>query len=802
MDALLRDVRYAARSLGRQPGFALAAVCTIALGITATTVVFSLVSALLLKPLPVAEPERLVTVHEQRRGEVEVMMGFSSFPLARYQAYRDASREVLSGLAGHHYDQGSLRTEAGAEVVNSVAATANYFEVLGVRPVLGTGFSSDADRTGAPQAVISHALWSARFGADPGVIGRTLHLDSRALTVVGVAPRGFAGIIVGLPVDVWMPASPGDGADGGTRLTLLGRLRPGMTPERASAALAVVSRQVPPGPRATVEGVKLQALTAVPGDFRGHLIGFMAMLFVTAALVLTIASTNVGGMLLARAEQRRREIAVRLAVGAGRLRLVRQLVTESLVLFLAGGALGVLLSSWLVRLASAFPLPIPARVELELGIDLRVLAFSAAAALVAGVVFGLAPALQATRGDVVAGLRDGGRGQAVRRTRLRSALVVAQLAMSLLLLVTAGLFARTLQNALAAEIGFNPDGVVVAGIDLAPHGYDEPRARRLQAQLLERVRALPGVTAAAYAVWPPMGGNSWTQTVEPGDPPANAAGEAVVASLGTVGAGYFETLEVPLVAGRGFAAADGPGATPVVVVDETLARRLWPGASPLGRHLEVADESREVIGVARSGKYESYTEEERAFAYLPLEQCPTASATLHVRSRMDDGATLAAIRRELAALDPNLALEQAMPLPTLIGFSIFPQRLAAMLIGAFGLTGLLLAAIGLYGILAYQVSARTREIGIRMALGARAAGVVRLVVGGSLRLLLIGTALGLAAAFGVTRLLAGLLFGVTATDPATFVAVSTLLAGVALLASWLPARRATRVDPMIALRAE
>jgi predicted permease len=521
------------------------------------------------------------------------------------------------------------------------------------------------------------------------------------------------------------------------------------------------------------------------------------MLLATAGLVLLIASTNVAGMLLARASERRREVAVRMAIGAGRLRVVRQFVVESVALFMVGGAAGVLLTVWLVSLIASFEPPVPARIALEFGVDWRVLAFACGLALLTGVLAGLAPAVQTSRAAVVPGLRDGSAGGG-RRTRLRGGFVVVQLAMSLLLVVAAGLFARTLQHALASDVGFNPDGVVVAGIDPGAHGYDAERAQRLRRELLDRVRAVPGVEAAAFAVWAPMGGNVWTTQVS-GDEPS---GTPVSANVATIGSGYVETLQMPVVAGRTFSLSDLPGTPPVALVNQTLARQLFGDAAPLGRAVVMGKERVEVVGVLADGRYENYTEAQAAVLYLPLDQRPASSATLHVRGRMEPSATLAAVRGELAVLDPNMALQQAMPLSQLIGLTLFPQRVAAIAMGTFGLVGLLLAAIGVYGLLAFHVGSRTREIGIRIALGAPVAGVIRLVLGYSLRLTLIGTAMGLLGAFALTRLLASLLYGVTPLDPLTFALAALLLLMTALLASYLPARRATRVDPTVALRAE
>jgi predicted permease len=799
MTGLLHDLRYAARTWRKNPGFTLVAAGTIAVGISATTVVFSLISTLLLTPLPVPAPDRLVVVDERHQGAQERMMGATAFSFARYDAYQDASREVFTGLAGHRLTQASLRVGDTPEVVSMAITTANYFDVLALTPAVGRLFAPDANRGSQRSAILSHDAWMTRFGADAAAIGRRVFLNSTPYEIIGVAPRGFSGTVVGLPMDVWIPADAGDGAPGsGDRLTLFGRLRDGLSPAQAAAALEVVARQVPPEhANTTVTGVSVPPLTPIPAFARGPAIGFMGMLLATAGLVLLIAATNVAGMLLARASERRREVAIRMAIGAGRLRVIRQLVVESLVLFLAGGAAGVLLTTWLAALISAFEPPIPTRVALEFGVDLRVLAFACGVTLVTGLLAGLAPAAQTSRAVVLPGLREGSRA-GTHRTRLRGAFVVVQLALSLLLVVAAGLFARTLQHALASDIGFNPDGVVVARINPAAHGYDGERARVLQHDLLERVRALPEVEAAGFAVWAAMGGNEWTSQIRSAD----GDGEPVATAIATIGNGYVETLQMPLVAGRTFGPADRPGATPVALVNQTLARQLWGEAMPLGRAIRMGKETFEVAGVIGDGKYEMYTESQRAVLYLPFDQQPAGSATLHVRGRVEPAATLAAVRRELAALDPNMALEQAMPLSRLIGLTLFPQRVAALAMGTFGLVGLLLAAIGVYGLLAFHVTARTREIGIRLALGAPIAGVIGLVLRYSLRLVLAGTALGLFGAVALTRLLASLLYGLTPLDPVTFAAAPLLLLAVALLASYLPARRATRVDPTVALRAE
>jgi len=567
MHNLLRDLRYALRTLRRTPGFFVVAGATIAIGISATTVVFSLVTALLLTPLPVQDPSRLVVVDEVHRGGTERTMGLAVFSSPRYQAYRNASRDVFVDLAGHRIDEASLRIGEHAEVASTVVATPNYFDVLGLRPAHGRFFDADANR--APRtAVLSHEAWTRRFGADSAAIGRIVHINSKPYEVIGVAPRGFSGTVVGLPIDIWLPAAAGDGSPlSGDRLTLFGRLRDGISPSQAAAALEVLSKQVPPDrPGVTIVSATTRPLTPVPAFARGATIGFMAMLLATAGLVLLIASTNVAGMLLARAAERRREIAVRMMIGAGRGRIVRQLLVESVLLFLVGGGAGVLLTAWLVSALSAFQPPLPTRVVLNFGVDARVLVFACAVALLTGLAAGLAPALQTTRQRLAPGLREGSQTGATRRSRLRGAFVVVQLALSLLLVITAGLFGRTLQKALASDIGFNPEGVVVAGLNPGAHGYDDERTRVFREALLDRVRSVPGVEGAAFAVWAPMGGNEWIASIRREEAPG-VSEDPITASVSTVGAGYIETLQVPMVAGRPFTAADGPHAPRVALVN-------------------------------------------------------------------------------------------------------------------------------------------------------------------------------------------------------------------------------------------
>ncbi len=543
------------------------------------------------------------------------------------------------------------------------------------------------------------------------------------------------------------------------------------------------------------------------GQFETPVKGFLGVLMAVVGFVLLIACANVAGMTLARSAARRKELAIRLAMGAGRGRIVRQLLTESVLLFLIGGGAGLLLAVWLTDLLMSFKPPTPFSIELDLGLDARVLAFTFFTSLLTGVVFGLAPALQASRPDVLPALKDEGAGSgARRRTRLLNAFVVGQVAVSLVLLVSTGLFLRSLQNARALDPGFEPEGVQTAGFDVRIQGYDEARGQRFFEELSGRVAALPGAQAVSLVRNVTLGGgNMETRIRVEGREPPDGRG-----SFGTdfnvVTPNYFATLGIPLVRGRDFQASDREGAPLVAVVNETFARRFWPGEDPLGKRFRFREEGEpvEIVGVARDGKYRSLGEDPTSYLYLPFAQNYQTQMTLQVRAASpgEGAGLLAAVRREVAAMDASIPLLDAMPLTDAISTSLLPIRMAATLAGLFGLAGLLLAGVGIFGVVSFSVAQRTREIGIRVALGAQGRDVLGLVIRQGMRLTLVGVAVGLAAAFALTRVMSSLLYGVSATDPLTFAAVAALLAAVALLACYLPARRATKVDPMVALRYE
>ncbi|HEX5438076.1 MAG TPA: ABC transporter permease [Gemmatimonadaceae bacterium] len=814
-DALMQDLRYAVRTLRKSPGFTLAAVFTLALGIGATTAVFSMVNALLLRPLPVAQPDRLFNINEQRVGALVRWMGQEKIPYGRFLSYREGTRQVFSGLAAQNATSFSLR--AGSEPATTVSGalvSANYFDVLGVRPMLGRFFSRDDE----PAVVLSHRLWQTRFAGDRNVIGQTIYLNSRPYAVAGVAPAGFSGTTALMTLAVWVPVKSaplsgdmGVSGDMGSWVAPFGRLRPGVTPAYATAVVDAVAKRVPPDePQSRVRGARLEPMTSVPASEHRGMVRFLGMVLAAAALVLLIASANIAGMLLARAVARRREMAVRLAVGAGRGRLIWQLLTESAVLFLLGGVGGFLLALWLARLLAAWVPELTGGAVLDVTPDLRVLGFALVLTAATGILFGLAPALRASRAELVPALKDGA-GRGSRSARGRSIFVVAQLALSVVLLVATGLFVRTLRSALAVDPGVDPDGVVVASVDLAPNGYDEARGHAFYSSLIEHVSALPGVESAGLARYVLLSGNVETSDIEPAEvgPKGRTRVNAV---FDVVSPGYFRALSSPLVAGRVLSAADDERGTPVVVVNQTLARRLWPDENPLGKHVRTLDHDWEVVGVLRDGRYESIDEQPQPFMVFELGQRsfmapllgPTywLSMTLYVRTRIPAAQVIQQIRGQVRALDPNVAVAYAEPLTDVIDRALFPQRVAARLIGIFGFVGLLLAAIGIYGVLAYHVAQRTREFGIRLALGARGGDVVRSVMRRGALLIVMGIAVGLLAAAAVTRLVSGLLYGISPLDPVTFVVAPLVLIVVALVACWIPARRATRVDPVSALRAE
>src|ERR671932_37122 len=806
MESLLKDVRFSFRHLRKSPGFTAVAVASLALGIGANAAIFSLVNAVILRPLPVARPDRLVSVSAS--GRDDSMLAFS-YPT--YLDFRDRNR-VLSGLFAERMSPMSLSRGGASERIWGYQVTGNYFDVLGVRARLGRALTPEDDRArlASPVAVLSYGAWQRRFGADTGIVGQEITINGHPFRVVGVMPEGFAGAEVIYTPEVWVPMAMQEWVEPGNpwldrrstqNIFAVGRLKDGVTREQAESSLNLLAEQLGKEYPDTDEG---RHITLVPPGFvvprlRGAAVGFAAVLMCVVGLVLLIACTNLANLLLARASARRKEVAVRLALGASRLRVVRQLLTESLLLSLAGGAAGLLLAFWILALVVAYRPPMELPLWIETSVDWRVLAFTLLASLATCLLFGLAPALQATRTELVPALKDAGAQAGRSRSRLRAALVVAQVTLSLVLLVAAGLTARALARLRAANPGFEVEGGLVMSFDLGLQGYDEARGREFQRRLVERVRAVPGVRGASLTDLLPLSLNySSTNTYVEGQPPARGANvpNPMVAS---VGADYFRAMGIPLVAGRGVEERDGKDAPRVVVVNETFARRFWPGADPareaLGKRLSFESDQGpwvQIVGVARDGKYWTLAEAPRMFVYVPLTQSYDSSVTLVARAQGDPRALVPAIREEVRRLDPTLPAFDVKTLSEHMGVSLFPARVAAALLGAFGLVALTLAAMGVYGVVSYAAAQRTREIGIRVALGAQTRDVLRLVAGRGMLLVGVGLSLGLACALALTRFMEGLLYGVSATDPLTFALVATLLGGVALLACLAPARRAAK----------
>jgi macrolide transport system ATP-binding/permease protein len=810
---LWQDLRYGARMLLKQPGFTLIAALTLALGIGANTAIFSVVNALLLRPpAGVEQAERLVSVTSEGSS-----LG-PSYP--DYIDYRDRNT-TFAGLAV--FSPTTLHLGAGgeAERIPATLVSGNYFTVLGVKTARGRTLITDDDTApGAnPVTVISDGLWRRRFNADPNIVGQTVRLNGYPFTVIGVASPEFIGVEIGRATDAWIPismaaqADPTSAGSPHTRvargwLRAFGSLKPNVSLEQAQAELSSLALELERSFPDTNKGVGVRLIPHLglgPAQ-RNDARNFTSLLAAVAALVLLIACANVANLLLARGQRRQKEIGIRLALGATRLRLIRQLLIESLMLSLLGGALGAFVAFWLSNPLKNFVAFGQENYHaLDLSLDTRALGFTFFIAVVTGLLFGLIPALQAARTELTPVLKDAARsGRGKLRINLSSLLVIGQIALSLVVLIAAGLFVRTLQKAQSVHPGFNAGQVVTASLDVGKQGYSESQGRQFYRQIIERVEALPGVRSASMAHTVPFTDRTWNTRVR-AESQANAAPLPV--DYNVVSPRYFATLEIPFVSGRDFNAAGEPQAPGAVILNETLARRLFPGENPIGKRLirYIRSEpklSLEVVGVVKDAKYQQLTEQPRPQMYLPSPQQYRSVMTLHVRTERDPGELLAAIRREARSLDGNLPIFNAGLLSEHLRASLAPQRSVVALIGTFGLLALALAGIGLYGVMAYTVSQHTRDIGVRMALGAQTGDVLKLVVRQGMALALIGLVIGLIASLGLTRLTKTLLYDVSPTDPLTFAVIAVLLLLVALLACWIPARRATKVDPLIALRSE
>jgi predicted permease len=812
METLLHDVRYGLRQLFKHPVFTILAVVSLALGIGANTAIFSLVNTVLLRPLPVKEPSQLIEVY----GSLNNGADFSIQSYLNYKDYRDRN-DVFSGLFVYRIVVASLSHSGSNERVWGYLASGNYFEVLGVKPMLGRSFLPEEDQTPGshPVVVLSYTCWQKRFAADPAIVGRTILLNNHTFTVIGVAPKGFIGTEVAYAPEYWAPVMMAKVIEPDSRyldqrdsnnLFMIGRMKPSVTPAQVKASLDAITLQL--GKEYPAENEGRGITLSRPGLFipsiRDASITFAGVLMVIVGLVLLLACVNLANLQLARATSRRKEIAIRLAVGASRGRLVQQLVTEGVLLSLAGGALGLMLAAWISWLVGGIKLPLDVALVFDLPLDWRVLLFTLGLSIFTGVVFSLLPALQSSKPALVPSLKDDAKLGGFRRSRLRNSLVVAQVSLSLVLLVCAGLIVRSLQAAQKMRPGFDTQAAIAISFDVGLQGYEEAKGRAFHHQILERVRAVPGVRAAALTSNLPLSLNYNSSSVYLEGQPAVGSGRLPTCIPMSVSPGFFETMGIAL-RGRDFAESEDKLEARVTVVNETFAKKFFPGIDPIGKRFNFSgpkDPLWQIIGVCSDGKYNTLAETSQSAVFRPQFRDYDTVVTLVARTEGDPRSMTAPLRKEFQEMDPTLPLYDIKTLTEHMKIPLFPARMAANVLGSFGVLALVLAAIGIYGVMSYVVAGRTREIGLRMALGAQLRHVRQLILGQGMILASIGLAIGLVIVFILARFLTSMLYGVSPTDPITFSAITFLLAGVALVACYIPARRAARVDPMVALREE
>ena len=810
MDFLWKNLAYSLRMLLKRPGLTLVAVIAIALGIGANTAIFSVVNRVLLQPLPYEEPQQLVNIATEQRDQALDGQGMFSVP-----DFLDVQQSVktLESVA-FYQNSGTMMTEGGEpERVLGASVTADYFSVLRVKPVLGRVFTRDEDKPGAPPVVLlSYGLWQRRFGGDANIIGREIDLGGKT-TVVGILPAGFQFPIRDEPQDFWEPVLSASFMTKEIReeranrfLPVVGRLRPGATVEQVKAELDLLSRQIEQQSSQTNTNVIFNAVSMHENITREYRTALLVMLG-AVGLVLLIACANVANLLLARAVARQKEVAIRMALGASRGRIVAQLLTESLLLSLVGGVLGLLLASWGMQLLVAYgPANVP-RLR-DVSIDRYVLFFTLFVSMLTGILFGLVPALQASRPDPGNTLKQDGRGLThARSSRMRGALIVSEVALSLMLLVGAGLLINSFWRLLRTDAGFDPQNVLALDIPLGRAKYTTPEQRSAAfEELIARTKTIPGVRDAAVVSNVPLTDFDIELSFQIEGRPPYKLGEEYVSDYTIVSNDYFRTMNIALQRGRVFTNQDTSNSPRTLVVSDAFARRYFPNEDPIGKRIIFDGPTqvpREIVGVVGDVRRNGLDVDVQPEMYVSHIQKPERRLNLVIRSAAEDASQLApAVRAEIKAFDPDQIIWRARTLEELLSTSVAPRRFNMLLLGVFAGVALVLAAVGLYGVMSYSVSWRTHEIGIRMALGAERADVLRLVVQQGMTMTLIGLALGLIGAYLLSRLIAGLLYGVSATDPLTFAGVSVVLLAVALLACLLPARRATHVNPIVALRSE
>jgi predicted permease len=808
VEQLVQDVRYAVRGLRRAPVFAVTTIATLALGIGANTAMFSVIDALLLRPLPVDRPERLVAVY---RGPSSAAFSFPDFRAL------EAQNAALAGVAAWGAQSAWLRTDVGFDRIVLDTVSPNYFALLGIVPQLGTTFATTNEAASRGTVVISDRLWRTRFGAHPAVIGRPITLSGQAMTIVGVAPHAFIGLQPAAPTDAWATfaslATLEPGWDFQAKeevwIHLIARLQDGVDARTANAAVALVAPASDRPNAATAIRLVPASTPIFDPDARSSASRLALLVAGIAGLVLVIACANVANLLIVRGGARRREIGLRLAVGASRSRIARQMVTEAVVLGAAGCGVGLLVAHWTLQLVIALAPPSAVPAGIVVSLDSRVIGFGVLLALATALAFGVTPAWQVTRMDLLPVVKDApSRDDAPARgpLRFRRALVITQVALSAVLLVGAALFVRTLSAALAVAPGYDIDHVLLVTTDFSVAKLPPVEARRAGERIVERVSAMPGVRSAAFGQIVPFSGAFVSRPVVPdGQSITPATEDQYLVPYAVVSEGYFRTLGMKLT-GRDFAASDNEAAQKVIIVNETLAQKYWPGRSAIGQRLTLPlkdpGPSYEVVGVVADGKYVSLTEQQHPYVYVPWRQMHRPRMTLHVRTAGDPMSLASEVRSQVGSVNREVPAYNPVSLATYVDRSIAQQRMVARLLVLFGAIALAVAAVGVYGLTAFSVARRAKELGVRVALGAQPRDLVRMLVAQSAVLIVAGLILGSAAAFFLTRLVETLLFGVTATDPVSFAGGAALLAVTTIAATVIPARRATRVDPLAVLRTE
>ena len=817
MENLLQDLRVGCRSLIKNPAFSIVAIMALALGTGANTAIFSVVNTVLLRPLPYVDPDRLVLVWGRNATSAR-----DSLSVPDFQDYRDQN-QVFEKVCAFAYDDFILGMADEPDHLEGLMTSANYFSTLGAPIATGRGFQSDEDQPGAPRvAIISDGLWKRRFGADPKIVGQTITLNGGSFTVVGIASRDFQSPVPDENPQVWIPIS----FDGGDRLRipsstnpellhnrrgrflkLAARLRPGVTPSETQADLDTIASRLQEQYKDTNTSVGA-AVIPVRKHLLGNIEPALFILLASVGCVLLIACANVANLLLARGSSRRKEMSIRAALGAGRLRLIRQLLTESVLLSLVGGTLGLLMAYGGIRLLVSLNPPNIPRLT-EINVDSRVLGFTYLIAVTTGIIFGLAPAMEASKPDLNETLKEGSRGSTggIGRRRIRSTLVVTEVALTVLLLIAAGLMLKSFYSLQNVNPGFDPENTLTMLVNLPTVKYsDDRQISSFYEQALDRIKSLPGVRSAAVISSLPLTTTVIERlrfTVE-GHPPPSPS-EVPRANIRRISDGYFDTMRISLVDGRFFTERDRAEATPVVIINQTMANRHWPGENPIARRLVIPSMGtapREVVGVVADVKHSSLDSESGVEVYVPYLQKPFALMTVLVRTTSEPLLMTGAVRESILSVDSNQPIYGTRTMQQVVSDSMSQSRLYSSLLGIFAGLAVVLAAVGIYGVMSYSVSQRAHEIGIRMALGAERGHILRMIVGKAMFLTLIGTTIGVGAALVLTRAMETLLFGVGVRDLLIFVIVPVVLALVSLLSCYIPARRATRIDPMIALRYE